>query len=115
MVAESLVAGAMMQFLSFKELHMLGQRLGVSPSIFTRQLFQKLWQGNATLLLRRHHPGPLALDLHELTPFLFCCFFLFHLFVPFIVSSLLHLSVSGFVLLTMILVYSFLCLVRNIL
>ena len=39
--------------------HMLGQRLGVSPHVSTRQLFQKLfqklsvslWRGNATLLL----------------------------------------------------------------
>ena len=33
-----------------------------------RQLFQKvlatLWRGKATLLLRRRHPGPLALDFH---------------------------------------------------
>ena len=48
--------------------HMLGQRLGVSPHITIRQHFQKLlvtlWRGNATLLLRRRHPGPLALDCH---------------------------------------------------
>ena len=60
--------------------HMLGQRLGVSPNISTRQLFQKLsvtlWRGNATLLLRRRHPGSLALDLHTnsfVFLFLFCC------------------------------------------
>ena len=48
---------------------MLGQRLGVSPHIIIRQIFQKLavtlWRGNATLLLRRRHPGPLALDFHS--------------------------------------------------
>ena len=48
--------------------HMLGQRLGVSPHVSTRQLFQKLsvslWRGNTSLLLRRRPPGPLALDLH---------------------------------------------------
>ena len=49
--------------------HMLGQRLGVSLHITIQQLFQNLsvtlWRGNATLqLLRRRHPGPLALDFH---------------------------------------------------
>ena len=56
---------------------MLGQRLahGVSPNICTKQLFQKLWWENATLLFRKHHPGPLALDLHYYN-FLFLSLFL---------------------------------------
>ena len=50
--------------------HMLGQRLGVSPHITNRQLFQKTFGDSLagkcyTLLLRRRHPGPLALDFHS--------------------------------------------------
>ena len=45
-----------------------GPGLGVSSHITIRLIFQKLlvtpWRGNATLLLRRCYPGPLALDFH---------------------------------------------------
>ena len=58
---------------------MLGQRLGVSPHISIRQLFQKLlvtlWRGNATLLLRRRHPGPLALTVITNSYIFVCVFF----------------------------------------
>ena len=45
---------------------LLGQRLGISPSITTRHLFQRcsvsLWRGNAALWLHRFPPIPPIVD-----------------------------------------------------
>ena len=59
------VAGVMKQFLSFKELVTCWVRDLVSLRTFLfdnlkKKLLVTLWLGNATLLLRRRHPGPLA-------------------------------------------------------
>ena len=97
----------------------LGQRLGVSPSISTRQLFQRcsvcLWRGNATLWLHRFPSFSSYVDCTHIIIFCFLFFYFFYSLIYIISLYFLYYSLILFLLMYLFILFILLFIKKKIL